>query len=80
MSDQQEIERLKTELGRAYRALHGYSNAQRKGEMLNETAVGYHAPTAGAAARFVREGSLEGSEYFVGKHVSVLHAALDPPA
>jgi len=78
MENEPEIERLKTELSRAYRALHAYSNAQRKGELLNETAVGYHIATVGAAARFVHEQSLDGSAYFVGKHISVLHEALEP--
>lgn len=68
-----ELERLKTELGRAYRAVHGLHNAHKAG---TEHALAYHSPTIGAAARFVREGSLDGSEYFIGKPVEVLHAAL----
>lgn len=76
MDNTVEIERLKIELGRAYRALHGFAHAHRKGERLNDTAVGYHSPTIGAAARFVREQSLDGAEYFVGKPVAVLHEAL----
>lgn len=71
-----ELEHLRTELGRAYRALHAFYFAHRAGNMLNDTAVMYHCPTIGAAARFVHEGALDGSEYFIGKKVDVLHAAL----
>lgn len=71
-----EMERLRTELGRAYRALHAFAFADRDGKRLNETAVMYHSPTIGAAARFVHEGALDGSEYFIWKTVDVLHAAL----
>ena len=71
-----ELERLRTELGRAYRALHAFAFADREGKRLNETAVMYHSPTIGAAARFVREGALDGSQYFIGKSADVLHAAL----
>ena len=71
-----ELEHQRTELGRAYRALHAFANASRKGKLLNETAVMYHSLTIGAASRFVREGALDGSEYFIGKSVDALHAAL----
>lgn len=71
-----EIKCLHIELGRAYRALHAYAHARRAGTVLNETAVAYHSLTAAAAARFVHEGTLDGSEYFIGKPVEVLHAAL----
>ncbi len=71
-----EMERLRTELGRAYRALHAFAFAYRYGKLLNETAVMYHSPTIGAAARFVHGGALDGSEYFIGKSADVLHAAL----
>jgi len=76
MNADNEIERLRTELGRAYRALHAFAFAHRASKMLNGTAVMYHSPTIGAAARFVHEGALDGSEYFIGKSVDVLHAAL----
>ena len=76
MNADNEIERLRTELGRAYRALHAFAHAYREGKKINETAVFYHSPTIGAAARFVHEGALDGSEYFIGKSVDVLHAAL----
>ena len=71
-----QVEALKTDIGRAYRALHGYATANRRGAVLNATATSYHLPTAGAAARFVNHGALDGSEYFIGKPVAVLHAAL----
>ena len=75
MSENQ-LTHLRTELGRAYRALDAFANAQRAGRMLNDTAVGYHSLTIGAAARFAREGALDGADYFIGKPVDVLHAAL----
>ncbi|MCR6496184.1 hypothetical protein LJB71_08140 [Thermomonas sp. S9] len=71
-----ELEHLRTELGRAYRALHAYTNAHAKGEPLSDAAVGYHSLTEAAAKRFVNHGALDGSEYFIGKSVDVLHAAL----
>lgn len=67
---------LKTELERAYRALRGLYGCVKKGETPNATMLGYHGPTIGAAMRFVSEGALDGSEYFIGKPVEVLHAAL----
>ena len=71
-----ELEHLRTELGRAYRALYAYTNAHAKGEPLSDAAVGYHSLTEAAAKRFVNHGALDGSEYFIGKSVDVLHAAL----
>jgi hypothetical protein len=44
--------------------------------MPTETMLGYHSPTIAAATRFMNEGALDGSEYFIGKPVSVMHAAL----
>ena len=66
----------KTELERAYRALRGLYGAIAQGEMPDKALMGYHSPTRAAAARFVHEGELDGSEYFIGKDVSVLHDAL----
>jgi hypothetical protein len=74
-----DVERLQEELGRAYRAIHGFHNARRKGELLADAPYAYHAPTIAAAGRFVREGALDGSEYFMGKPVEVLREALNPP-
>lgn len=66
----------RAELERAYRALHGFYHAHRQGKLLDKTTLAYHSPTIGAAARFIHEGSLDGSAYFEGKPVSVLHDAL----
>lgn len=71
-----EIEHLRTELSRAYRALAAYTYARARGEPLNDAAVAYHSLTEAAAKRFVNHGALDGSEYFIGKSVDVLHAAL----
>jgi hypothetical protein len=45
-------------------------------KLFIESEVFYHSPTICADARFVHEGALDGSEYFIGKSVDVLHAAL----
>lgn len=71
-----EIERLRTELGRAYRALAAYTHARDRGEPLPDHAVAYHSLTEAAAKRFVNHGALDGSEYFIGKSVDALRAAL----
>ena len=71
-----ELEHLRTELGRAYRALNAYTNARDRRLPLAESAVAYHSLTEAAAKRFVNTGALDGSEYFIGKSVDVLHAAL----
>ncbi|MEO5811589.1 MAG: hypothetical protein ABIU96_04135 [Rhodanobacter sp.] len=71
-----ELEHLRTELGRAYRALFAYTNASKKGEPLSDAAKGYHTLTEAAAMRFANEGALDGADYFIGKKVDVLHAAL----
>lgn len=73
-----DIENLQKELGRAYRALHGFHAAYAKGERLSDATVAYHSLTIAAAARFVNHGALDGADYFVGKNVSVLHDALKP--
>lgn len=64
---------LVIELQRAYRCIQGMHKALTTG---TEFAVWYHAPTLGAAKRFVYQGELDGSAYFEGKQVSVLHDAL----
>lgn len=71
-----EIERLRTELERAYRALAAYTNARDKGHALPNHAIAYHSLTEAAAKRFVNHGALDGSEYFIDKSVAILHAAL----
>lgn len=77
MSDQQRIADLEKELGRAYRCIRGFWTATKKNEVLAHPALTYHSPTIGAARRFVAEGSLDGSEYFVGKNIDVLHQMLN---
>jgi hypothetical protein len=72
-----EPERLKVELGRAYRAVRGLYSCVVKGKIPDQTMLAYHQPTIGAAIRFVEEGSIEGTEYFIGKHISVLHAVIE---
>jgi len=71
-----EVMRLEQDLGRAYRALHGFYNAHTGKITADPHMEAYHLPTIGAAARFVYEQSLEGADYFVGKKIEVLHAAL----
>ncbi len=68
--------RMRTELVRAYRALAAYTHARDHGQPLPDHAVAYHSLTEAAAKRFVNHGALDGSEYFIGKSVDVLHAAL----
>lgn len=78
-----EAERLTIELERAYRAIRGLYTAALKGGKPDQTMMAYHSPTIAAACRFVKTGSLEGAEYFVGKPIEVLHEALSsdaPPA
>ena len=78
-ADLAEIERLRDELRVAYRALCAYAFAHRRGARLLGHAVAYHALAEGAAARFKRDGSLDGARYFLGKSVDVLHEALRDP-
>lgn len=73
----QETLRLKKELGRAYRALHGFYNAFKGKVEASPSMEAYHLPTLGAAARFVHEQSFEGADYFVGKKIEVLHTVLN---
>ena len=75
-ADLAEIERLRDELGIAYRALGAYAFAHRRGQRLPEHAVAYHCLAEAAAIRFKHEGSLDGARYFIGKSVDILHAAL----
>jgi hypothetical protein len=67
---------MKVELERAYRALRGLGGKALKGELPDRTMLAYHSPSIAAAIRFVDTGELEGSEYFIGKHFSVLHETL----
>lgn len=76
MKDADKIKWLEHELDRAYRALCGYAKAAEKGTVLGDATVAYHAPTVAAAKRWTLEGEMDGSDYFIGKPVDVLHAAL----
>ena len=71
------LAQARTEQGRAYRCIQGMHNALTLG--ISFAAEAYHAPTIGAAKRFVFENALDGSDYFMGKPVDVLHAALKLP-
>lgn len=71
-------EELTIELQRAYRCIQGMHNVLTKGQPMGVAEV-YHSPTIAAAKRFVFEGVLDGSRYFEGKKVDVLHAALRLP-
>lgn len=68
----------RTELGRAYRCVQALHNAL-TAMQADIPGGGYHALTIGAAKRFVFEGAMDGSDYFVGKPVAVLHEALKLP-
>lgn len=72
-----DLAQMRTELGRAYRCIQGMHSALHKNPA--SFPEGYHAPTIGAAKRFVFEDALDGSEYFIGKPVDLLHAALRLP-
>lgn len=76
MTDSERIAFLEKELGRAYRAIRGFYSAAKNKTLPDDVVLSYHAPTIGAANRFVYEESLEGSEFFIGKSVDVLHEAL----
>lgn len=71
------LAQARTEQGRAYRCIQGMHNALARG--ISFSAEAYHAPTIGAAKRYVFEGAIDGSDFFVGKPVEVLHAALALP-
>ena len=71
------LAKARGEQERAYRCIQGMHNALHKGTPFDEA---YHSLTVGAAKRFIFEGALDGSDYFVGKKVEVLHAALALPA
>lgn len=68
----------RAELGRAYRCIQAMHNAL-TAMQADIPGNGYHSPTIAAAKRFVWEGAIDGTDYFVGKPVAVLHAALALP-
>lgn len=67
-----DVEHLQDELGRAYRAVLGFSR-----EVNDGTMMAYHLPTLAAAKRFVYEGSFDGASYFDGRSVETLRTALN---
>lgn len=69
-------EQMSKELARAYRCICGLYSAIRQGRLPDETMLTYHSPIIGASRRFVIEEQHDGSDYFIGKPVSVLHEAL----
>ena len=71
-------EQLEIELGRAYRCIEGMQNAMRT-LPPSSFPFAYHSLTIGAAKRFVYQGALDGSDYFINKPVDELHAALGLP-
>jgi|HubBroStandDraft_4_1064222.scaffolds.fasta_scaffold00019_35 hypothetical protein len=75
-----EIKRLTTELERAYRCIQGLYHAAGDGAHVPDNIKTYHCMTIGAAKRFVFDESLDGAEYFLGRQLDVLHAALRLPA
>ena len=70
------IVRLEEELGRAWRALHVYARTAKTGVQPTDATRAYHELTVAAAKRFVLDGAFEGTAYFVGKPVEVLHETL----
>lgn len=71
-------EQLEIELCRAYRCIQAMHNAMQT-LPVSSFPLAYHSLTIGAAKRFVYEGQLDGSEYFIGKPPEVLHEALTLP-
>lgn len=67
---------MQEELERAYRCISGLYVSIQKGRLPPDDVLAYQSPVIGAARRFVVEGQLDGSKYFDGKSVDVLHAAL----
>lgn len=67
---------LKRELERAYRAISGLYTWHKETGKPNAPLIGYHSMTIAAARRFVKDGALDGSDYFEGKPVEVLQRAL----
>lgn len=70
------IVHLEEELGRAWRALHVYAATARTGVQPTDATRAYHEITVAAAKRFVLDGVFDGTAYFIGKPVEVLHDTL----
>lgn len=71
----EEINRLNSELDKAWRCIVGLHNKMSDLDKLGAMGM-YHSPTVAAARRHVYEGKSDGAEYFIGKPVDILHAAL----
>ena len=69
-------EELKVELQRAYRCIQGFWTAYKNGTLPTSTVISYHSLTIAAACRFIKEDTLDGTEYFIGKTPEVLQDAL----
>lgn len=77
LSEQLETRRdVERELERAYRAVYALYNEYTCSPQYDPTKYAHICLTLGAAARFVLDGRLDGADYFVGKHIDVLHEAL----
>lgn len=68
--------KLRLELERAYRAIMGFYSASVNGKLPEKTMLAYHSPTIAAAVRYVGEEALDGSQYFIGKHFTVMQDTL----
>lgn len=75
MTEEVEVDH-KVELEKAYRCIRGLFGCIAAGKTPDRTMVAYHALTLGAALRFVNEGKLDGSAYFIGKPVEVLRETM----
>lgn len=69
-------EQLEDELAKAYRAIRGLYGCAVNGKTPDPIMLAYHAPTLGAAIRFVNHDAMDGTAYFMSKHINVLHDAL----
>jgi hypothetical protein len=76
LTQNEENERLKEELGRAYRCISGLYKLAKGVGLSDNTTVAYHSLTIAAARRYIREDSLDGANYFIGKHFTVMHEYL----
>lgn len=64
------------ELKRAYRCVRGFYSLALQGGLPDKVFLGYHSLTIAAAIRFVEDGALDGSSYFEGKPVTILHETI----
>lgn len=71
-------EQMKLELENAYRCIQGLYKIVNERPTQSAT-LAYHRLTIAAAKRFVYLGELDGAEYFIGKSVDELTAAMILP-